>query len=146
MENDRTPAKRLKYSPESLFAPRPQGQLNATVLPFCLGEGVPSSTADVLAGAPAASRLQPVGPGHRLTANAAPFVPRQTAQQAAAGTSSLGWQSGFGPSLFTTETHLPFADARAEDIVKHVFEDETQQVCYVLLLMLDRDCSSLLCW
>lgn len=129
MVNDRTPAKRLKYSPESLYAPRPQGQLDANVLPFCLGNTVSRNAADALAGAPAASRFQPVGRGYRLTANAAPFMPSSARQQAAAEVSSPGWHSGFGPSLFSTSTQPPAADARAEAIVKHVFEDENEQVC-----------------
>lgn len=137
MDNERTPAKRLKYSPESLFAPR-SNQLNASAVPFCLG-GSTSQTADAadrFAGAPASLKLHsaqaPIGSGLRLAATAAPFAPRSTGVTlAATDTFSLGWHSGFGPSLFSTEPHASLPDARAEDIVKHVFEDKAAsgQVC-----------------
>ena len=143
MDNDRSPAKRLKYSPESLYAPR-TNQLNASAVPFCLGSSTSqtATAADRLAGAPASLKLHnvqaPIGSGQRLAANAAPFAPRSSGvTPAATDTFHLGWQSGFGPSLFNAESHASLPDARAENIVKHVFEDKAAygQVCACLAIL-----------
>ena len=154
MEHDNTPAKRLKYSPESLFAPKPERQFGAHAVPFNLQDSnsKAAAAADVLTGAPAVLRhnLQlPVGSGHRLTATAAPFVPRSTGKQAPANKPSLGWHSGFGPSLFNPGLHAPSPDTQAEDIVRHVFEVDGKQVrraiCHLSVLqVLLRICQHLL--
>lgn len=132
------PAKRLRYSPESLYAPQSRIQLDATTVPFSIGttpnKGTFSAAAVKSAADVQQSRMdRPHAAsehGHRLNASAIPWQPFSGffGEQQSGISSGFGWQAGFDHAHADNEQLGSTPDKRAEEIVKHVFEDVAQQV------------------
>ena len=132
MESDALPAKRLRYSPESKHAPKPQvtiakseqGVEAAHMIQHEHSSERSSNSAASCIKAEAHPTAAKAGLGQALRATATPWTPAKLSHQGIVKQPSSCWDTGYGPAFFTNAQSLITASENAQaafgtDIAAH---------------------------